>query len=95
MVLFFEGAFDLLLSYNCCIGVQGICDGAGAVILASEEAVNRHNLAPLARLVGYSVAGVDPTVMGIGPVHAIRDLFEKVNMSLEDIDLVEVYSLYC
>lgn len=69
---------------------QGICDGAGAVVVASEEAVNKHNLTPLARLVGYSVAGVDPTIMGIGPVYAIRDLLQKVNLTLDNIDLVEV-----
>ena len=72
---------------------QGICDGAGAVVIASEEAVNKHNLTPLARLVGYSVAGVDPTIMGIGPVYAIRDLLQKVNLSLDNIDLVEVCGL--
>jgi acetyl-CoA acyltransferase 2 len=71
---------------------QGICDGAGAVVIASEEAVKKHNLTPLARLVGYSVAGVDPTIMGIGPVYAIRDLLQKVNLSLDNIDLVEVCS---
>ena len=70
--------------------MQGICDGAGAVVIASEEAVKKYNLTPLARLVDYSVAGVDPTIMGIGPVYAIRDLLQKVNLSLDNIDLVEV-----
>jgi acetyl-CoA acyltransferase 2 len=51
---------------------SGICDGAAALILASEEAVKRHGLKPLARLVQWHVAGVDPTIMGIGPVPAIR-----------------------
>ena len=59
-------------------------------MIASEEAVLRLNLTPLARLVDYSIAGVDPTIMGIGPVYAIRDLLLKVNMSLDNIDLVEV-----
>ena len=71
---------------------QGICDGAGAIVVASEEAVKKHNLMPLARLVGYSVAGVDPTIMGIGPVYAIRDLLQKANLTLDNIDLVEVCS---
>ncbi len=62
------------------------------MVITSEEAVKKHNLTPLARLVGYSVAGVDPTIMGIGPVYAIRDLLQKVNMSLDNIDLVEVCS---
>ena len=58
--------------------------------MASEEAVKKHNLTPLARLVGYSMVGVDPTIMGIGPAYAIRDLLAKTKMKLEDIDLVEV-----
>lgn len=47
-------------------------------------------MTPLARLAGYSVAGVDPSIMGIGPVYAIRNLLTKTGMKLEDIDLVEV-----
>lgn len=73
--------------------MQGICDGAGAVVLASEEAIRQHNLTPLAKLVNYSITGVDPTIMGIGPVYAIRDLLRKMNMSLDDIDLVEVCNI--
>ncbi len=81
--------------------VQGICDGAGAVILASEDAVNKHGLQPLVRLVGYSVAGVDPTIMGIGPADAIKMMMSKVKMDLKDVDLVEVsdglstFKLFC
>ena len=59
-------------------------------MIVSEEAVREHNLTPLARLVGYSVAGVDPTIMGIGPVYAIRDLLQKASLSLDNIDLIEV-----
>jgi len=69
---------------------SGICDGAGAVILASEAAVKDHGLQPLARLVGYAVAGVEPTIMGIGPVPAIRKLLEKAGLTLADIALVEI-----
>lgn len=69
---------------------SGICDGAGAVVLASEEACKAHNLKPLARLVGYGIAGVEPTIMGIGPAPAIRKVLAKANLQLKDIDLVEI-----
>ncbi|KAI5752436.1 hypothetical protein M8J77_017018 [Diaphorina citri] len=69
---------------------SGICDGAGAVIIASEAAVKSHNLTPLARLVGYSVVGVDPSIMGIGPSPAIKNLLKIAGLSLNDIDLVEI-----
>lgn len=69
---------------------SGICDGAGAVILASEEAVNQHNLTPLARLVGYSVVGVDPSIMGIGPAPAINKLLTTTGLKLINIDLIEI-----
>jgi acetyl-CoA acyltransferase 2 len=70
--------------------LQGICDGAGAVVLASEKAVGELGLKPLARLVGYSVVGVDPTIMGIGPAPAIQKLLKIAGKNLSDIDLVEV-----
>lgn len=69
---------------------SGICDGAGALILATEEAVKKHGLTPLARLVAYHVAGVDPTIMGIGPVPAIRGVVERTGVALSDVDLVEI-----
>lgn len=69
---------------------SGICDGAGAVIVASEEAVKAEGLTPLARLVGYSVVGVEPSIMGFGPVPAIRQLLKITNKSLDDIELVEI-----
>ncbi|KAK4008840.1 3-ketoacyl-CoA thiolase, mitochondrial-like [Daphnia magna] len=69
---------------------SGICDGAGAIILASEEACKTHNLKPLARLVGYGIAGVEPTIMGIGPAPAIRKVLAKANLQLKDIDTVEI-----
>lgn len=69
---------------------SGICDGAGAVVLASEGACGELGLAPLARLVGYAVAGVDPTIMGIGPAPAIRKLLKVSGMELKDIGLVEI-----
>ncbi|VEN42921.1 unnamed protein product [Callosobruchus maculatus] len=69
---------------------SGICDGAGAVVLASEEAASKHNLKPLARLVAWSVVGVDPTIMGIGPSPAIKKLLQVTGKSLNDIDLIEI-----
>ncbi|KAL7291316.1 hypothetical protein TKK_0014918 [Trichogramma kaykai] len=69
---------------------SGVCDGAAAVILASEEAVTAHGLKPLARLVGYSAVGVDPTIMGIGPSPAIKNLLKATNKSLNDMELVEI-----
>jgi len=69
---------------------SGICDGAGAVILASEAACKEHNLTPLARIVGYGIAGVDPSIMGIGPVPAIQKLLKVSGKSLQDIDIIEI-----
>ncbi|XP_077978426.1 3-ketoacyl-CoA thiolase, mitochondrial-like [Glandiceps talaboti] len=69
---------------------SGICDGAGAVILASENAVQKHNLTPLARVVGYHISGCDPHIMGIGPVPAVSKALVKNGLSLGDIDIVEV-----
>ncbi|KAJ3638171.1 hypothetical protein MTP99_001576 [Tenebrio molitor] len=69
---------------------SGICDGAGAVIVASEEAATKHNLTPLARIVAFSMVGVDPTIMGIGPVPAIRNVLKATGKTLDDIDLVEI-----
>ncbi|XP_055333155.1 3-ketoacyl-CoA thiolase, mitochondrial-like [Paramacrobiotus metropolitanus] len=69
---------------------SGICDGAGAVIIASEEAVNSKVLKPLVRIVGWHVIGCEPRIMGIGPAHAIRALCEKTGISLSKIDLFEV-----
>jgi len=69
---------------------SGICDGAGASIVASEEACGKHGLKPLARLVGYAVAGVEPHIMGIGPAPAITKLLTKAGLKLSDVGLVEI-----
>ncbi|WP_067727137.1 thiolase family protein [Oceanobacillus damuensis] len=69
---------------------SGINDGAGAVVLAGEEYVQKKSLQPLARIVSYGIAGVDPSHMGIGPVPAIRQALEKATLTLNDIDLIEV-----
>lgn len=69
---------------------SGICDGAGALILASEEAVKEHGLTPLARLVQWHVAGIEPEIMGIGPVPAIRGALTRAGLGLGDMDLIEI-----
>ena len=69
---------------------SGINDGAAAVVLASGRYVERRGLKPLARIVSWAVTGVDPAVMGIGPVPASRKALEKAGLSLEDIGLVEL-----
>jgi acetyl-CoA C-acetyltransferase len=69
---------------------SGITDGAAAVVLASEEFVKKHNLKPLARVLGASTAGVDPRRMGIGPVPALRKLDEKHGIRVSDADLIEL-----
>ncbi len=69
---------------------SGITDGAGAVVLASDAFVKTHNLKPLARILAVTSAGVDPRIMGIGPVPAMRKMAEKHNLKLADFDLVEL-----
>jgi acetyl-CoA acyltransferase 2 len=69
---------------------SGIGDGAGAIVIASADAVKKHGLTPLARLVQWHTAGVDPTIMGIGPVPAIKGALERSGLSLRDMDLVEI-----
>lgn len=69
---------------------SGICDGAGSIIVASEQAVKEHNLTPLCRLVSYGVVGCDPSIMGIGPVPAIQMALERANLTMDDVDRVEI-----
>ncbi|UYV83280.1 ACAA2 [Cordylochernes scorpioides] len=69
---------------------SGISDGSAAVAVASEAAVKKHNLKPLARLAGYSYVGCEPSIMGIGPVNAIQLLLSRTGLKLSDIDLVDV-----
>lgn len=69
---------------------SGICDGAGSIILATEDAVKQHGFTPLARLVSYDVAGCDPSIMGIGPVPAIQNALKKAGISLGDVDRMEI-----
>jgi acetyl-CoA C-acetyltransferase len=69
---------------------SGMNDAAAAVVLASSAYASSHGLQPLARLVGYSVAGVEPRIMGIGPVPAVKMVLEKTGLKLDDIDVFEV-----
>lgn len=69
---------------------SGINDGAAAMLLASEAAVKMYGLKPLARIVSMAVAGVDPSIMGIGPVPATRKALDRAGLSVADLDLVEL-----
>ena len=68
---------------------SGINDGAAAIVLASGEAVEKFGLKPMAKLIGWGQGGVDPKIMGVGPVPASRQAMAKAGVSIEDIDLVE------
>ncbi len=68
---------------------SGINDGAAAIVLASGEAVEKYGLKPMAKLVSWGHGGVDPKIMGVGPVPASRDAMAKANLTIKDIDLVE------
>jgi len=69
---------------------SGITDGAAAVIIAGEPFVAKNNLKPLARIMAVASAGVDPRIMGIGPVPALRKMEQKHRLRLDDFDLVEL-----
>lgn len=69
---------------------SGINDGAAALLLASEEAVKKYNLNPLARVVSRAIAGVDPSIMGIGPVPATLKALERAGLTVGDLGLVEL-----
>jgi 3-oxoadipyl-CoA thiolase len=69
---------------------SGINDGAAALVIASEEKARELGIEPLGRFVASAVAGVDPRVMGIGPVPAVRKLLDRAGLSVEELDLVEL-----
>ena len=69
---------------------SGICDGAGALVVADEAYASERGLRPIGRLLGWGVAGVDPSVMGIGPVPASRRALAMAGRTLEDMDLIEI-----
>ncbi len=69
---------------------SGINDGAAAMLLASEAAVKKYGLQPMARIVSMAVAGVDPAIMGIGPVPATNKALERAGLQVADLDLIEL-----
>jgi acetyl-CoA C-acetyltransferase len=69
---------------------SGINDAAASVVLMEAGLAEKRGLKPMARLVGYGFAGVDPAYMGIGPVPAVRGLLDRIGLSVEDIDVFEV-----
>lgn len=68
---------------------SGINDGAAAILLASGEAVKKYGLKPMAKIVSWGQGGVDPKIMGTGPIPASREALKKANLTIEDIDLIE------
>jgi acetyl-CoA C-acetyltransferase len=68
---------------------SGINDGAAALVLASGEAVKKYGLKPMAKLISWGQGGVDPKIMGVGPVPASRQAMKKANLTIDDMDLVE------
>jgi acetyl-CoA acetyltransferase family protein len=80
-------------SKNGCVtagNASGIVDGGAALILASQRAVDERGLKPIGKLTAWSYVGVEPTLMGMGPVPATRTLLEKAKLTLDDVDLIEV-----
>jgi acetyl-CoA C-acetyltransferase len=68
---------------------SGINDGAAAIVIMSGEKAKELGITPMARIAGYASAGVEPSIMGVGPVPAVRKALEKAGMKLEDIELIE------
>jgi acetyl-CoA C-acetyltransferase len=69
---------------------SGLNDGAAAIVVASENAVEKRGLKPMARILSTAVTGVEPEVMGLGPILAIQSALQKANLQLDDMDLVEI-----
>ena len=69
---------------------SGLNDGAVALLVASEEAIKRNNMKPLARIVSAAVAGVEPRVMGIGPVYASEKALQRAGLTIDDMDIIEI-----
>lgn len=69
---------------------SGVNDGAAAMLVASAQAVKQHGLTPMAKILGMATAGVEPRIMGIGPVPAVKKLLEKQAISIHDIDVIEL-----
>lgn len=69
---------------------SGINDGAAAMLLANEEAVKKYNLKPTGRIVSMAIAGVDPSIMGVGPVPATKKALQRAGLTVSDLDIVEL-----
>ncbi|MEH6643929.1 acetyl-CoA C-acyltransferase, partial [Vreelandella glaciei] len=69
---------------------SGINDGAAAMLVASAEAVEKHGLAPIAKILGMATAGVEPCIMGYGPVPAVQKLLKRTGVSIDEIDVIEL-----
>jgi acetyl-CoA C-acetyltransferase len=69
---------------------SGITDGAAAMVVMTSETADRLGVTPMARITAWSVAGVDPKIMGIGPVPAVRKLFEQTGLTFDDFDVIEL-----
>jgi acetyl-CoA acetyltransferase family protein len=69
---------------------SGLNDGAAATIIASEDAVKKYNLNPIARIVSSAVVGVEPRIMGIGPVQAANKALQKAGLKMDDMDVIEL-----
>lgn len=69
---------------------SGLNDGAAAMLIASEQGCKEHNLKPMARIVGAAVAGVEPRIMGIGPVYASQKALDRAGLTLDDMDIIEL-----
>ena len=68
---------------------SGINDGAAIILLMEKRTAEKHGLKPMAKIVSYANAGVDPSIMGIGPVYATRKALMKANWDIKDLDLIE------
>lgn len=69
---------------------SGLNDGAAALLVASEQGMKDHGLKPMVRIVGAAVAGVEPRIMGIGPVHATNKLLKRTGLTMDDMDIIEL-----
>ena len=69
---------------------SGLNDGAAAMLIASEEAAKQYNLQPMARIVSSAIAGVEPRIMGIGPVYATEKALKRAGLTLDQMDVIEI-----
>ena len=72
-----------------------INDGAAALLIASEDAIKKYNLNPIARITTSATAGVEPRIMGMGPLHATQKIMSKAGISIKNIDLIEMNEAFC